>query len=314
MRFEASAFAEWSGMRLPTEFEWEAACDRFEWGKRWEWTNSAYLPYPGFKAAPGAVAALTRWLGSPSDVELLVDNIHVLGGAESVKSLKSLIPVSLLCVGTPSRKNGSLDLTYLTRVCEEIGHVIKDKDDYHVVVVRSTVLPGTTHAHVIPALEAASGKKYGDDFATTRALRVIAESEAPTRSPEREDGVHPSSDDEVLAEYGSVALRNGRLIERLHFDRFSSTPLETSGALVEYDRGTGQWTLHANNQFPGFAIIMMGPALRTGMDKLRFVSQDIGGGFGIKFFAPKACVIAGMASKTAFARAVRSDWLRATLP
>lgn len=71
-------------------------------------------------------------------------------------------------------------------------------------------------------------------------------------------------------------------IERLHFDRFSSTPLETSGALVEYDPGTGQWTLHANNQFPGFAIIMMGPALRTGMDKLRFVSQDIGGGFGNK--------------------------------
>ncbi|MGH3038110.1 MAG: xanthine dehydrogenase family protein molybdopterin-binding subunit, partial [Gaiellaceae bacterium] len=53
-------------------------------------------------------------------------------------------------------------------------------------------------------------------------------------------------------------------IDRLHFDRFSSTPLETSGALVEYDRGTGQWTIHANNQFPGFAIIMMGPALRTG--------------------------------------------------
>jgi CO/xanthine dehydrogenase Mo-binding subunit len=71
-------------------------------------------------------------------------------------------------------------------------------------------------------------------------------------------------------------------IERLHFDRFSSTPLETSGAVVEYNRGTGQWTLHANNQFPGFAIIMMAPALRTGMDKLRFVSQDIGGGFGNK--------------------------------
>jgi len=53
--YEASAFAEWKGMRLPTEFEWEAASDKVEWGKRWEWTNSAYLPYPGFTKAPGAV-------------------------------------------------------------------------------------------------------------------------------------------------------------------------------------------------------------------------------------------------------------------
>lgn len=53
--YEASAFAEWKGMRLPTEFEWEASSSRFNWGKRWEWTNSAYLPYPGFKKAAGAV-------------------------------------------------------------------------------------------------------------------------------------------------------------------------------------------------------------------------------------------------------------------
>jgi ergothioneine biosynthesis protein EgtB len=53
--YEAAAFAEWKGMRLPTEFEWEAANEKFDWGKRWEWTNSAYLPYPGFKKAAGAV-------------------------------------------------------------------------------------------------------------------------------------------------------------------------------------------------------------------------------------------------------------------
>lgn len=53
--YEASAFAEWKGCRLPTEFEWEAASGRFRWGLRWEWTNSAYLPYPGFKKAVGAV-------------------------------------------------------------------------------------------------------------------------------------------------------------------------------------------------------------------------------------------------------------------
>ena len=71
-------------------------------------------------------------------------------------------------------------------------------------------------------------------------------------------------------------------IAELHFDRFNSTPLECDGALVEYNRGTGQWTITSNNQFPGFAAIMMGPALRVGLDKLRFVSQDIGGGFGNK--------------------------------
>jgi ergothioneine biosynthesis protein EgtB len=53
--YEASAFAEWKGARLPTEFEWEVAGNRLDWGLRWEWTNSAYLPYPGFKKPAGAV-------------------------------------------------------------------------------------------------------------------------------------------------------------------------------------------------------------------------------------------------------------------
>ncbi|MDO3426289.1 ergothioneine biosynthesis protein EgtB [Chryseobacterium sp. APV1] len=53
--FEASAFASWKGMRLPTEAEWEVASGKLNWGKRWEWTGSAYLPYPGFAKEEGAV-------------------------------------------------------------------------------------------------------------------------------------------------------------------------------------------------------------------------------------------------------------------
>jgi len=53
--YEAFAFAQSKGCRLPTEFEWEAAQARFEWGSRWEWTESAYLPYPNYKKPPGAI-------------------------------------------------------------------------------------------------------------------------------------------------------------------------------------------------------------------------------------------------------------------
>src|ERR1700688_4062971 len=73
--------------------------------------------------------------------------------------------ISLVCVGTPSRPNGSIDLAYVVRVSQQIGAALRDKGRWHTVVIRSTVMPGTIDAHVIPAIEAASGLTHGNGFA-----------------------------------------------------------------------------------------------------------------------------------------------------
>jgi len=69
--------------------------------------------------------------------------------------------VSFLCVGTPSLRNGKLDLGHIEPVCRQIGDVLKKKSSFHLVVIRSTVLPGTAEFIVVPALEEASGKRLG---------------------------------------------------------------------------------------------------------------------------------------------------------
>jgi GDP-mannose 6-dehydrogenase len=72
--------------------------------------------------------------------------------------------VSLICVGTPSNANGSLDFTFVKRVCKDIGGALEKKSQRHVIVIRSTMLPGTIQDVVIPALEVYSGKKAGEGF------------------------------------------------------------------------------------------------------------------------------------------------------
>lgn len=72
--------------------------------------------------------------------------------------------VSFICVGTPSQVNGNLDLSYVRNVCEGIGAELKYKNNYHIVVVRSTMLPGSMRAVIIPILEEFSGKDAGPDF------------------------------------------------------------------------------------------------------------------------------------------------------
>jgi len=72
--------------------------------------------------------------------------------------------LSLVCVGTPSRRNGSLDTTFLERVIGQIGAALAQGSAYHVVAIRSTVLPGVVASRLMPLLEDASGRRAGDDL------------------------------------------------------------------------------------------------------------------------------------------------------
>jgi GDP-mannose 6-dehydrogenase len=72
--------------------------------------------------------------------------------------------ISFLCVGTPSLRNGKLDLGHIEPVCRDIAEVLKTKNSFHLVVLRSTVLPGTAEQIVIPTLERVSGKRMGQNF------------------------------------------------------------------------------------------------------------------------------------------------------
>src|SRR5437016_5592558 len=87
--------------------------------------------------------------------------LHATSDAE-VAVLKT--EISFLCVGTPSLRNGKLDLGHIEPVCREIGRALRKKNSFHLVVLRSTVLPGTAETIVVPTLEKASAKKMGKDF------------------------------------------------------------------------------------------------------------------------------------------------------
>ncbi|MFZ3184872.1 MAG: UDP-glucose/GDP-mannose dehydrogenase family protein [Pseudomonas sp.] len=94
--------------------------------------------------------------------------------AEAVRDTE----VSFICVGTPSKKNGDLELNYIEAVCREIGQVLRSKTERHTVVIRSTVLPGTVKNVVIPILEACSGKQAGLDFGVAVNPEFLRESTA----------------------------------------------------------------------------------------------------------------------------------------
>jgi GDP-mannose 6-dehydrogenase len=117
--------------------------------------------------------------------------------------------VSLLCVGTPSGSQGSLDLGALERVCADIGPALARSEGRHTVVVRSTVLPGTAEGTIIPALERSSGLKAGEGFGVAVNPEYLREGSgvADFDSPQKTviGQLDDASGDAVAEIYGDLA-------------------------------------------------------------------------------------------------------------
>ena len=129
--------------------------------------------------------------------------------------------ITFICVGTPSMEDGDIDLTYIDQVTREIGKQLKKKEGFHSVVVKSTVVPGTTQRHIIPFLEQASGKKAGTDFGVGMNPEFLREGVAV------DDFLHP---DRVVN--GFLDERTRQLLSDI-YKKFSCPILETSLSVAE---------------------------------------------------------------------------------
>ena len=128
-----------------------------------------------------------------------------LSGSTDVQAAVHSTDLSLLCVGTPSKRNGDLALHFIESVCAEVGTALREKSAWHSVVVRSTVLPGTVRNVVIPILEECSGKRAGIDFGVAVNPEFLRESTAI------EDYNYPP-----MTVIGELDQRSGDLLQALY--------------------------------------------------------------------------------------------------
>lgn len=144
--------------------------------------------------------------------------------------------VILICVGTPSRSNGSLDLTYVERVCRDIGQALAGKSAYTVIVVRSTILPGIAQERLIPTLESASGKRVGEDFGFCVNPEFLREGRAI------KDFDNPS-----YTVIGQIDDRSGEQVARLY--NYIDAPL------YRVPLGVAEMVKYASNVFHALKVV-----------------------------------------------------------
>ncbi len=164
----------------------------------------------GVDISPTKIALINQGkspIVEPGLGELLHSGVDTgfLYGTTDVEAAVLASELSFIAVGTPSKRNGDLDLGYMESVCTQIGTALRDKSDRHTVVVRSTVLPGTVKNVVIPLLEAASGKKAGIDFGVATNPEFLRESTAIK-----------DYDFPAMTVIGELDAQSGDLLEQLY--------------------------------------------------------------------------------------------------
>jgi UDPglucose 6-dehydrogenase len=141
--------------------------------------------------------------------------------------------VTFICVGTPSLPDGNIDLRFVRESAAEIGKALKKKDDYHLVVVKSTVIPGATENLVRPIIEKNSGKAAGDDFGLVMSPEFLREGSAVY------DTFHP--DRIVIGEFDE---HSGDVFEKLCKQTYGDEV-----PILRVNCSTAEMTKYASNAF-----------------------------------------------------------------
>ena len=169
--------------------------------------------------------------------------------------------ITFICVGTPSESDGGIDLSYVKEVTIEIAEILKEKNDWHLVVVKSTVLPGTTRDIVLPLLEKHSGKKVGKDFGLAMNPEFLREGIAVN------DFLRP--DRIVIGTYSDKSKE----ILREAYNEFSCPLFETSLSAAEMIK-------YASNCFLATKISFMNE-IGNFCKKLDIDSYEVADGMGL---------------------------------
>lgn len=187
----------------------------------------------------------------PSLIQRVILEKKTLSASTNIiESIKSSY-VTFICVGTPSREDGSCDLQYIEQSARDIGRAIKEKSEYHLVIVKSTVVPGTTRNLIKKAIEEESGKKAGEDFGLCMSPEFLREGQSV------HDAVYP--DRIIIGEYDE---NSGALLEGIFRELYSEKADEYTknwGAIynkqvqcpeiVRFSLETAECIKYANNSF-----------------------------------------------------------------